>query len=238
MSLKSEGMPRHVAIIMDGNRRWAKKRGLPVVAGHRAALENRVEELIERAGELGIPYLTFWAFSTENWGRAEEEVKGLMRLFRLALKRFAKRFVEKGARLNVIGDLRAFPEDIQEGLRRVMKESRDNSKITVTFALNYGGRDELLRAFSKLSKAISNDQFLISNLNEESFEGFLDTVGMPDPDLIIRTSGEQRLSGLMPWQSVYAELYFPGTLMPDFDAKEFDAAIEEYQRRSRRFGKG
>ena len=220
--LDSKTIPAHIAVIMDGNRRWAKAKGLPAIAGHAYAVEKMVEALIERAGEMGVKYLTLWAFSTENWGRAEDEVTGLMNLFRKAIETKAGRFIAKGARLRLIGDMSRFSEDIQTGMKRVIAESEKNDKITVTFALNYGGRDEIKRAVQK---------------GGVDFENQLDTVGMPDPDLIIRTGGDYRLSGFLMWQAAYSELYFTETLFPDFTPEKFDEAVEEYQRRQRRFGK-
>jgi undecaprenyl diphosphate synthase len=220
--INPNNIPTHVAIIMDGNRRWARNRGLGAVAGHAYAVDSVVENLIERAGELGIKYLTLWAFSTENWGRAEDEVTGIMQLFRKALMTKVKKFIEKGARLKMIGDMSRFSPDIQEGMKKAMVASERNDKITVTFALNYGGRDEIRRAVEK---------------GGMEFEKYLDTVGMPDPELVIRTGGEERLSGFLMWQSVYSELYFTDILFPDFGKEQFEAAIEEYQKRQRRFGK-
>ncbi len=220
--LDKTNIPQHVAIIMDGNRRWAKSKGLPAIAGHAYAVEKTVEALIERAGEMGVKYLTLWAFSTENWGRAEEEVAGLMNLFRKAIETKASRFIAKGARLRLIGDMSRFSEDIQIGMKRVIAESEKNEKISVTFALNYGGRDEIKRAVQK---------------GGVDFENQLDTEGMPDPDLIIRTGGDYRLSGFLMWQAAYSELYFTDTLFPDFTPEKFEVAIEEYQKRQRRFGK-
>lgn len=225
-------LPVHVAIIMDGNRRWAKQRGLPVVMGHKKVVEDKVEELIDHAGHLGIPYITFWAFSTENWGRADDEVASYMNLFRWAFAHKAKQLVKKGARLRVIGDMSRFDEDIRKGVEYWTKESENNTLINVTFALNYGGRDEIVRAINKFP--ISNFQFPIT---EEMLEEYLDTHGMPDPDLIIRTGGEQRLSGFMLWQCEYSEFIFSETLMPDFGTKELDQALEEYATRERRKGK-
>lgn len=224
-------IPKHVAIIMDGNRRWAKERGLAAVAGHAFAVDNVVEQLIERAGELKIKYLTLWAFSTENWGREKDEVEGVMNLFRKALMTKVQKFIERGARLQMIGDMSRFAPDIQEGMKEAMKASEKNNKITVTFALNYGGRDEIVRAINKLTNQQTN------KLTEEEFEKYLDTAQMPDPDLIIRTGGEQRLSGFLMWQSAYSELYFTETLFPDFGPEQLDKAIEEFQSRQRRFGK-
>lgn len=220
--LNQANIPNHIAIIMDGNRRWAKAKGLPVIAGHAYAVEKTVEELIERAGELGVEYLTLWAFSTENWGRAEDEVTGVMNLFRKALQNKVGKFIEKGARLRLIGDTSRFSSDIQEGMKRAMLASEKNTKITVAFALNYGGRDEIKRAVE------------VGGLD---FEKHLDTREMPDPDLIIRTGGEQRTSGFLMWSGAYAEWYFTGLLFPDFTPEKLDLAIKEYQRRQRRFGK-
>jgi len=228
-------LPNHVAIIMDGNRRWARLKGLPVVMGHKKVVEERIEELIDHAGHLGIGHITFWAFSTENWNREVSEVDSYMQLFRWAFAHKAKKLVDKGARLRIIGDISRFDKDIREGMEYWMKQSEKNERITVTFALNYGGRDELVRAVNKMMKSFDYAQD--KKISQSDLEIFLDTAGMPDPDIIIRTGGEQRLSGFMLWQSNYSELYFTETLMPDFDSKEFDLAMEEYGKRERRRGK-
>lgn len=220
--LDTNNIPKHIGIIMDGNRRWAKAKGLPAIAGHAYAVENTTEALIERAGEMGVKYLTMWAFSTENWGRPDDEVSGLMNLFRKALETKVTKFIAKGARLRMIGDMSRFSADIQAGMKKAMAASEQNDKINVTFALNYGGRDEIRRAVQK---------------GGGDFENQLDTAGMPDPDLIIRTGGDYRLSGFLMWQAAYSELYFTDTLFPDFTPEKLDAAVEEYQRRQRRFGK-
>ena len=232
--LDKNNIPKHVAIIMDGNRRWAKKQGLAAVAGHQYATDHVVENLIERAGELGVQYLTLWAFSTENWGREKTEVDGIMNMFRNALVTKVKKFIEQGARLRMIGDMSRFSLDIQEGMKKAMAASEKNDKITVTFALNYGGRDEILRA---IRRGIQDSRFKIQDLNEETFSSLLDTAGTPDPDLIIRTGGEERMSGFLMWQAAYAEYYFTETLFPEFTPEKFDAAIEDFQKRQRRFGK-
>lgn len=239
MKLDKTKLPKHVGIIMDGNRRWAKKRGLGVVAGHAKAVDEVTEKLIERAGERGIEYLTLWAFSTENWNRDERELKGIMKLFRKALESKVEKFVKQGAKLKMIGDMSRFDEDIQEGMRKAEEVSRDNTKITVSFALNYGGRDEILRAVNKMeqdSDRVQPSQGEGRTLGERELEKYLDTAGMPDPDLIIRTGGEKRLSGFLTWQSVYSELYFTDLMFPDFLPSELDKALEEYQNRQRRFG--
>jgi undecaprenyl diphosphate synthase len=233
--LDIQQIPKHVAIIMDGNRRWAKKRGLPAIAGHAEAVDHTVETLIERAGELGVKYLTLWAFSTENWGREATEVTGLMNLFRKALMTKVERFITQGARLQLIGDMSRFAPDIQDGMKQAVAASEHNDKITVTFALNYGGRDEIVRAVVRCMN--QDSRFKIQELDQDVFACYLDTAGMPDPDLIIRTGGEQRLSGFLLWQAAYSELLFVDTLFPDFGPAELDAAIENYQGRQRRFGK-
>lgn len=236
MTLELGKMLKHVAIIMDGNRRWAKDRGLPSIMGHREVVEKRIEELIDHAGKIGIEYITFWAFSTENWDRPGEEVKGIMNLFKWALENKAKRLIEKGAKLKWMGDLSKFEPKIREGFEKMAKLSEKNTGITVTFGLNYGGRDEIVRGIRRM---ISEGEYMDSPLQitKERFGSFLDTGDMPDPDLIIRTGGEQRLSGFMLWQCEYSEFYFTKVLMPDFGTKEFDEALEEYGRRQRRRGR-
>lgn len=215
-------IPKHVAIIMDGNRRWAKKQGLSAVGGHNYVVDKVIEPIIEHCGDLGIEYLTLWAFSTENWKRDPIELSGIMELFKRGVMEKLGSLIEKGARLRFIGDLTKFSEELQVGMKRAVEQSKDNKGINVSFALNYGGRDEIKRAVAK---------------GGVEFEKYLDTMGMPDPDLIIRTGGEQRMSGFMMWQSAYSEFYFTDTLMPDFSIDKFDEAIEEYQSRARRFGK-
>jgi len=215
-------IPKHVAIIMDGNRRWAKEHNLPILEGHRRVANHVLEKLVEHAAKRGVPYITFWAFSTENWGRAQTEVKGIMGILAASLKPFGKKMMEKGVRLLVIGDLSRIDEKLQKGIGEVVEKTKHNTRITVTIALNYGGRDEIRRAVRKFGTG---------------FEKYLDTKGTPDPDLIIRTGGEQRLSGFLLWQSEYSELYFPEFLMPDFTPGRLDEAIEEFEKRKRRFGR-
>lgn len=223
---------KHVAIIMDGNRRWAAARNLDSVKGHEQAAKNAIEPLIEKCAELGIPYVTFWAFSTENWRRDETELKGIFDVFRFALGSLALRFIQKGARLRILGDVSRFPQDIAQKTLEMISKSSKNHKVTVTFALNYGGRDEIIRAIKK----VVNDQIPTNQITEELFSSYLDTDGIPDPDLVIRTGGEQRTSGYLPWQSVYSELYFTPILFPDFTTDEFLKALDSFSRRDRRFG--
>lgn len=221
---------------MDGNRRWARDHHLPVLAGHKKVIDDVLEPLIEHATRLGITHLTFWAWSTENWERDKREVEGMMRLFRHVIKRRWQRLHEKGVRIRVIGDTNKFPADIKKALEDVVEQTKNNTKITAVFALNYGGRDEIVRAIETW-RANPKSQIPNSKLTQEEFSNYLDTSGIPDPELIIRTGGEQRLSGFLLWQSEYSELYFPEWYMPEFTPKRLDEAIEEYQRRQRRFGK-
>lgn len=225
--------PQHIAIIMDGNRRWARANKLKALQGHQYVTDHVIEPLVDRCIELKIPYLTMWAFSTENWKRDQSEVEGLLKLFRRAFQKNAEDLHNKGVRLNYIGEIEKFPKDIVDSVAQWVELSQQNTKITVTFALNYGGRDEILRAIKKAANAGVD----MGKMTQDQFASFLDTKGVPDPDLIIRPGGEKRLSGYLPWQSVYSELYFTDTLMPDFGKAELDQAIEEYQLRQRRFGK-
>lgn len=226
MTLKPS-LPKHIAIIMDGNRRWAKLHKLAALQGHEFVVDHVIEPLVDKCIERGIPYLTLWAFSTENWQRDKGEVEGMMRLFRRAFEKKVEDLHKKGVKLNIIGDIERFPKDIAENAKRWVEISKQNTKITVSFALNYGGRDELLRAANASARPAT----------AEEFEKHLYTVGLPDPDLIIRPGGQFRLSGFLPWQSVYSELYFTEILMPDFRAQQLDDALEDYSSRQRRFGK-
>lgn len=224
-------IPTHVAIIPDGNRRWAKKKGRPAFEGHRYAAEKILPNLIKRSGELGIKYFTFWVLSTENLEK-RIEVDRLFNLMRSFLKNKINELKKRGVKLLIIGNLKKLPQDIQDLISTNIKETQNNKKMTVVFAINYGGRDEIIRAIKNISK-IKNQ---IAKINENNFSQFLDTVGIPDPDLIIRTGGEKRLSGFMLWQSEYSELYFSDLYFPDFTEKELEKAIKDYSFRQRRFG--
>ncbi|KKS46887.1 di-trans,poly-cis-decaprenylcistransferase [Candidatus Gottesmanbacteria bacterium RIFCSPLOWO2_02_FULL_42_29] len=223
---------KHIALIMDGNRRWAKKHNLPTLEGHRLG-EERIEPLVDCAIEMGISYLTFWAFSTENWHREKREVKFLMKLYRTLLDRKADSFHKKNVRINCIGNLSLFSSDLQAKTKRWMEQTKNNKLITVNLALNYGGKDEIIRAVNKWQKENKKNQ----ELTKDILADYLDSAGQPDPDLIIRTGGEKRLSGFLMWQSEYSELYFTRTYWPDFTPLKFRLAIAEYKRRQRRFGK-
>lgn len=223
---------KHIAIIMDGNRRWAKERGLDPVKGHEASVKQAIEPIIRRLADLKIPYVTFWAWSSENWKRDKEEIKGVFDIFRMGLSTLAINLINSGARFRLLGDINKFPKDIAQKTLNLVSKSKGNNTITTTFALNYGGRDEILRAVKKIVKAGVKSE----DITEEKFASYLDTAGIPDPDLIIRTGGEKRLSGYLPWQSVYAELYFTDILFPDFTPEQLDKAIDEFRNRDRRFG--
>lgn len=234
-----DNQPKHVALIMDGNRRWAKEHNLPISQGHREG-EKRILPIIDLAIGMGIPYLTFWAFSTENWLREKKEVNFLLTFFRYVLNSRIDQYHRKNIRLMIIGDLKRFPVDIAKKSVNWMEKTKNNRKITVNIALNYGGRDEIIRAINRLhesSKIIPIESGQISKIKKEDLENNLDTAGQPDPDLLIRTGGEQRLSGFLMWQAEYSELYFTDKYWPDFTPLEFEKAIEEYSRRVRRYGK-
>ncbi len=224
-------LPVHVAFILDGNRRWARAHKLPYVVGHTKGYR-RIEPVILHAKKLGIKYLTFWAFSTENWRRDKKEVDDFMNIFRKLFKSsMIERLKKEGARIRIIGNLDDFPKDIVGKMRTIIEESKENSAINVNIAMSYGGRSEILRAVNKMLRDG------IKKVDEATFNAYLYTVGQPDPDLIIRTGGMQRLSGFLAWQSIYSEFYFIDKFWPDFSVKEFDKALSEFADRERRFGK-
>jgi len=224
-------IPRHVGVIMDGNGRWAQLRGLPRVEGHRKGAE-RTKELIKAAQEVGIDVLTLYAFSLENWQRPDDEVTTLMELLQLYLTKELKDLIMEGIRFRVIGDRQKLPLVIQGIITEIEERTSANKGLTLVTALSYGGRDEILRAVKKaIAGGIRPDE-----ISEETFEALLDTSGLPAVDLIVRTSGEKRLSNFLLWQGAYAELYFTETLWPDFTREEFLCAMQDYQRRERRFG--
>lgn len=224
-------IPQHIAIIMDGNGRWAKARGLPRLAGHRAGTEN-LRNIVRACGDLGVKYLTIYAFSTENWGRPEEEVSGLMGIFDEMFERELADLHKQGARLNHIGNLDKVRASLQEKIRRGMELTKNNHGLTLSVAFNYGGRDEIVQAV----RAILRDGLTADEVNEETLSRYMFTAGIPDPDLVIRTSGEQRTSNFLLWQSAYAEWVFPQTYWPDFGPAELQAAVTEFANRQRRFG--
>lgn len=225
----------HVAIIMDGNRRWAQKTGLPVMAGHWKGADT-LTEMVLVAADLGIKILTVYAFSTENWSRKEEEIDDLLLLFRTYLVKEKERMVANGVKLETIGDIRKFPEDLQQVLQQVKDATVNGTRIQLVLALNYGGRDDITRATSAIVNDCLQGKLSIDTLSEEIFSGYLDTGKWKDPDLVIRTSGENRLSNFLLWQISYAEMYISEILWPDFTADELKKALDVYAKRQCRFG--
>ena len=229
-------LPKHIGIIMDGNGRWAKKRGLPRTAGHAAGAET-FRSIAYYCRDLGIPYLTVYAFSTENWKRPAEEVSAIMDLLRKYLIEALEKMQKDGFRIRFLGDISALPEELRDlCLETVEVGNRVDAKYQINVCLNYGGRDEIIRAAKAWAKDVAEGRVLAEDLNEEAFSRYLDSRGIPDPDLIIRPSGELRLSNFLPWQGAYSEFYFTDELWPDFDAKVLDKALVSYQSRQRRFG--
>lgn len=235
--MENKTVPQHLAVICDGNRRWAKEHGLPPFEGHKRAVDKVFDELIEAASERGIKYLTFWIFSTENWQRDKLEVEGLMNLFRLFFDTRINEFKKKNIRFKMIGNLADFAPDIQKRIVDGMEKTKDCNKITVTLAMSYGGRDELVRAIRSLAEEVATGELKPAQIDSATVTAHLDTLGIPDPDLIVRTSGEQRLSGFLLWQCEYSEFYFPTWHFPEFDAQKLDECLAEFNSRKRRFGK-
>ena len=228
-------IPTHVAIIMDGNGRWAKKRLLPRNMGHKQGAKV-LEQICRDAADLGIRYLTVYAFSTENWKRSTEEITGIMNLLRSYLTNCVERASKDGLRIRVIGDRSALDVDIVEMLENAERETAKFDKLDFTIALNYGGRDELRRTMTKLAKQVQDGTLAPEDITEDTISDNLDTADLPDPDLLIRTSGELRLSNYLVWQLAYAEFYFTDTLWPDFNKESLKEAIRYYNGRERRFG--
>lgn len=228
-------IPEHVAIIMDGNGRWAKKRFMPRSYGHVQG-SKVVEKTIRAASDLGIKYLTVYAFSTENWKRSEEEVGTLMNLLNKYLQDCIKKCNKNNMKVKVIGEKSRLSKELQDRIEQLEEVSKNNDGIQFTMALNYGGRDEMIRAMKKMAVDVKNGELSEEEITEEKFESYLDTAGMPDPDLMIRTSGEERISNFMMWQLAYTELYFTKVLWPDFNKDELIKAIEYFNGRDRRFG--
>lgn len=235
MEMDGMKIPEHVAIILDGNGRWAKKRHMPRNYGH-AQGSKAVEQICEDAWNLGIHYLTVYAFSTENWKRPDSEVMALMKLLRVYLKDCLKRAGKNNMRVRVLGDISQLDPDIQDTIKTLEEATKKNTGLCFQVALNYGARDELVRAFGKILDQIDAGELTREQISEETITAHLDTGIQPDPDLLIRTSGEQRLSNFMLWQLAYSEFYFTDTLWPDFDKEELKKAIAWYNNRDRRYG--
>ncbi|MCK5450433.1 MAG: isoprenyl transferase [Candidatus Omnitrophica bacterium] len=228
-------LPRHIAIIMDGNGRWAKKRNLPSIKGHHSGVKV-VSEIIEACALRGIEALTLYSFSTENWKRSKKEVNALMSLFEENLKAKGEKLKKNNVRFNVIGRIEGLPEMLQKLIKDLKKETVNNDGVKLTLAINYGGRQEIVDAAKKLYKEIEDKTLDITSVDEDIFSKALYTQGLPDPDLIIRTSGEMRISNFLLWQSAYSEFYITDTFWPDFNEEELDKAIKKYGERQRRFG--
>lgn len=224
-------VPQHIAIIMDGNGRWAKARGLPRLAGHRAGTEN-LRTIIKAGVDFGIQYLTFYAFSTENWSRPKSEVEGLMKIMADVFDREAAELHKEGARLIHIGHLDGLPPVLQDKVRNAVEMTSGNTRINIVLAFNYGGRDEIVHAIKRMLR----DNVKPDKVDQDLVSEYLFTAGIPDPDLVIRTSGEQRTSNFLTWQTVYSEWYFPKVYWPDFNKEELAKAIVEFNNRDRRFG--
>ena len=228
-------VPQHIAIILDGNGRWAKAKGMPRNYGHAQGSKN-VERICEEAWRMGIKYLTVYAFSTENWSRPEGEVAALMTLLRNYMKTCLKTAAKNDMKIRVIGDIEPLDKDIKNRIRELEAATVNNGGLNFTIALNYGSRDEMTRAAKKMAKDCAEGKLDPEQIDESVFESYLDTHGIPDPDLMIRTSGEQRLSNYLLWQLAYTEFYFTDVPWPDFTKEELAKAIEEYNHRHRRFG--
>lgn len=233
--MEPENIPRHVAIIMDGNGRWAERKGLPRIRGHQVGAE-RVEEIMKAAPDLGVKYLTLYAFSKENWLRPKEEVSFLMDLLYNYLDRRLSDLLRNNVRFNAIGKLTDLPQKVQEKLARSMEETRNNTGLMVTFAFSYSGRLEITEACRKIAADVAAGRLAVDAIGEKEIADRLYTAGIPDPDLLIRTSGEMRISNFLLWQISYAELYVTEKCWPEFDADEFVKALEAYKKRERRFG--
>ncbi len=233
--IDSDRLPQHVAMIMDGNGRWATQRGQERIFGHEHGVES-VRDTVKAAAEIGIPYLTFFAFSTENWCRPHKEVETLMDLLVQAIQNETAELNENGVRLHAIGDLDSLPRKCRETLEEAIKTTSHNTKLHVTVALSYSARWEIVNAAQKIAHKVADRTIKPEQVDEELFSGMLETAGFPDPDLLIRTSGELRVSNFLLWQLAYAELYFTPVYWPDFRKQHFFQAVIDYQRRERRFG--
>lgn len=235
MQFNQEDMPKHIAIIMDGNRRWAKAKGKPVSYGHKEGAKT-LEKIVRYANKIGLEYITVYAFSTENWKRTEEEVKALMMLLQNYLDDYAKRADTENIRVKILGDISALSSGMQKSIQNCMERTKDNTGVTFNIALNYGGRDELIKAIKQIANQVKNNEIQTEDITEQVVSNHLYTKGEPEPDLLIRTSGEQRLSNFLPWQLVYTEFLFIDKNWPDFEEEDLDKAIIEYQKRTRKFG--
>lgn len=228
-------LPKHVAIIMDGNRRWAKQKGLDPKLGHREGAK-ALENIALYANEIGLKYLTVYAFSTENWKRAEDEVGTLMLLLQNYLERFSKKADAYNIKINILGDIEVLNDGLKKQIKEAIEKTKNNTGLALNVAFNYGGRAEIIKATKEIVKRVQNGELNLEDINDAEFEKGLYTAGQPDPDLLIRTSGELRTSNYLPWQIVYSEFYFTDKFWPEFDNEELLKSIYEFQKRNRRFG--
>ena len=233
--MEQENLPTHIAIIMDGNRRWAKNKGLPVSLGHKEGAKT-LEKIVRHAKNIGIKYITVYAFSTENWKRSEEEVSTLMNLILNYLESYSKRANSENIKVNILGSRQGLSEKMVDLIDKCMERTKNNTGITFNIALNYGGRDEIVKAVKNIAQKVKENEINIEDITEQTISDNLYTQNQPDPDLLIRTSGEIRLSNFLPWQLVYTEFVFVEKNWPDFNEKDLDEAIEIYQKRNRKFG--
>ncbi|MCI9177978.1 MAG: isoprenyl transferase [Clostridia bacterium] len=228
-------LPKHVAIIMDGNRRWAKEKNIDYKLGHKEGAEN-LKRIAKYANNIGIKYLTVYAFSTENWKRTKEEVGALMILLQKYVEDFLKDDNLDNIRINVIGDISKLDLGLQKSIQRIVEKSKENTGLTLNIAFNYGGRDEIVKAVQKISNKIKNNEIQIEDINEKLIENSLYTAGQPEPDLLIRTSGEQRISNFLLWQLAYTEFLFVQKYWPDFNENDLNQAVQDFESRNRKFG--
>ena len=235
MENNKQAMPTHIAIIMDGNRRWAKSQGKPAGFGHKAGAKT-IENIVRYANKIGLKYITVYAFSTENWKRSQDEVSGLMLLLQNYLSDYAKRADTENIKIKVLGDITKFPEGTQKSIKECIERTKNNTGVTFSIALNYGGRAEIIKAIQEIANDVKKEKIKEEEITEQLINSYLYTKDMPEPDLIIRTSGEQRLSGFLAWQSTYSELYFIQKNWRDFTENDLEEAIKEYNRRTRKFG--
>ena len=234
--MNKQNMPKHIAIIMDGNRRWARERNLDIKQGHKEGAKT-LEKIVRYANKIGLEYITVYAFSTENWKRAKEEVGALMLLLQNYLDDYSKRADTENIKVKILGDISALSEGMQKSIIKCMERTKDNTGVTFNIALNYGGRDEIVKAMKKIAKNVKENELQIEDITEETISNSLYTSGQPDPDLLIRTSGELRISNFLPWQIVYSEFMFIDRNWPDFSEEDLDNAIRTYQSRNKRLGK-
>lgn len=235
MEFNKENMPKHIAIIMDGNRRWARAQGKPASFAHKAGAKT-LEKIVRYANKIGLEYITVYAFSTENWKRTEEEVSALMMLLQSYLDDYSKRADSENIKVKILGDITALSQGMQKSIINCMERTKNNTGVTFNIALNYGGRDEIVKAVKNIVNQVKENKIDVEDINEKMISDNLYTAGQPDPDLVIRTSGELRLSNFLPWQVVYSELLFVDKNWPDFTEQDLDEAIIEYQKRTRKFG--